>query len=558
VRTGSKGDSSFPPGQLVDEPDDPGHSHWLWEDANGDGKFDPAEFHVTGGGAYFTHLPFFDNDLNMWFDDNGNFWDEHGFVIREYKFLGLDSHGSPTWNYATPVDWGLTNYQEIHRVFYYPSTDTMIIVGNTQTIGGTGYIGVGRVIDRYDHWSAIPRPTAPEKLTLPPPSYEIVLPDPKTMPEECMGIAGNYIFVGTLFSAVQQIYDLKTGVYLGSISPGPEVRGQSGWIDMSYGVQPFQRANGEYEVLAEEDAYDKNILYRLRLPDSGYGVGEGLRADYYAGTNFEKLTATRVVPQVKPAADGTGGYSVKWTGQLRAVTSGSYVLHLLADAGARLTLNGVLAVDHWLSTPTRATYTATLSAGQLYPVELDYFHNKGNAHVVFSWTMPGASSATPIPRSQLYPAAVIGNGAGLHGDYYTGTKYDKLSFSRIDPTIDFDWSQKATDSRLGLTGYSVKWSGTIEPEYSERYKFSGKSDDGMRVTINGVPVVDHLVGHGEWTGTMPYDLVAGQRYPIQIEYYQDRGAAFGHLSWESASTPQEIVPTTQLYPAAPAFPIPSP
>jgi hypothetical protein len=43
-------------------------------------------------------------------------------------------------------------------------------------------------------------------------------------------------------------------------------------------------------------------------------------------------------------------------------------------------------------------------------------------------------------------------------------------------------------------------------------------------------------------------MVAGQKYSIEMDYYQHTGGAVASLSWSSPSTAEEIIPTTQLYP----------
>jgi hypothetical protein len=59
------------------------------------------------------------------------------------------------------------------------------------------------------------------------------------------------------------VYDTATGSSIAKLTPGIEVAGESGWVDIPYGLRAFQRANGEYVVFVEEDAKAKVIVYRL-------------------------------------------------------------------------------------------------------------------------------------------------------------------------------------------------------------------------------------------------------------------------------------------------------
>ena len=48
------------------------------------------------------------------------------------------------------------------------------------------------------------------------------------------------------------------------MAPGPEVGSKSGWVDVPYGISAHLRADGEYVIFVEEDAFAKNILYRWK------------------------------------------------------------------------------------------------------------------------------------------------------------------------------------------------------------------------------------------------------------------------------------------------------
>ena len=43
-------------------------------------------------------------------------------------------------------------------------------------------------------------------------------------------------------------------------------------------------------------------------------------------------------------------------------------------------------------------------------------------------------------------------------------------------------------------------------------------------------------------------LEAQQRYNIEVEFYNQTGGAVAHLYWSSPSTPNAVIPHTQIYP----------
>jgi RHS repeat-associated protein len=142
---------------------------------------------------------------------------------------------------------------------------------------------------------------------------------------------------------------------------------------------------------------------------------------------------------------------------------------------------------------------------------------------------------------------VAQNGTGLLGEYFSGMNLTTPDLFRIDPTVNFNWNNNSPDPSLAMTGYSVKWTGTVEALYSETYTFYTTSDDGARLWVNGQELINqwHDQGPTEYSGTIA--LVAGQQYSIEMDYYQDGGGAVATLSWSSASQGKEIIPAAQLY-----------
>src|SRR5688500_11029735 len=85
------------------------------------------------------------------------------------------------------------------------------------------------------------------------------------------------------------------------------------------------------------------------------------------------------------------------------------------------------------------------------------------------------------------------DGNGLTGTYYNGiTPPDPvsgspsiISFTRVDPNINFYWGSGAPAPGITADKFSARWVGQIEPRYSETYTFSTRSDEGVRLWIDG-------------------------------------------------------------------------
>ncbi|HTL06617.1 MAG TPA: PA14 domain-containing protein [Chitinophagaceae bacterium] len=175
---------------------------------------------------------------------------------------------------------------------------------------------------------------------------------------------------------------------------------------------------------------------------------------------------------------------------------------------------------------------------------------------------PAAAQATQITKSGSstigsFAASLWGDGKGLNGAYFNGANFSNPAFSRIDPNISFtEWSAGVHHAITSNT-YSVRWTGKIQPQFSEDYIFYLSSGGGHRLWIDNKLILDKWEEHyPDSFQSAPIRLVAGQRYDIKLEYFnQDADTGMG-LFWKSASLPLEYVPQSQLY-ASPASPTPS-
>ena len=134
----------------------------------------------------------------------------------------------------------------------------------------------------------------------------------------------------------------------------------------------------------------------------------------------------------------------------------------------------------------------------------------------------------------------VGSGAGLFGQYWANTTSAQFiapgfnatpTQTRIDPTINFTWSTTPPFTNVGPTVYCVKWTGAVEPQFTQTYTFTTTTDDGVRLFVNGQELINEWVDQGptSWTGQIA--LQAQQRYNIEMDYYQNGGGAVAELQW---------------------------
>ncbi|MEY2465861.1 MAG: hypothetical protein QOD03_382, partial [Verrucomicrobiota bacterium] len=156
----------------------------------------------------------------------------------------------------------------------------------------------------------------------------------------------------------------------------------------------------------------------------------------------------------------------------------------------------------------------------------------------------------------IYPS-VTPTGTGLTGQYFTNASSNYIStanfnpanlkMTRVDTNVDFTWGN-TTNPILNTSGYyTVRWTGQVQPQYSETYYFVANTDDGVKLWVNNQLVIDNWVNKSPSDVTGSISLQGGVRYNIKMEYYQNTGGAVAHLSWYSASQPKQIIPTLRLY-----------
>ncbi len=157
----------------------------------------------------------------------------------------------------------------------------------------------------------------------------------------------------------------------------------------------------------------------------------------------------------------------------------------------------------------------------------------------------------------IYPSPTL-KGAGLLGKYYTNasTTYSNsanfnptnLILTRVDPVIDFTWTNGTTPN-LSNGLYTVRWTGQVQPQFTETYFFDTVTDDGVRLWVSDQLLIDKWQSQSgtEWTNAIT--LQAGVRYDIRLEYLQNGGKAQAHLYWYSADVSRQVIPNSSLYPS---------
>ncbi|MCI4671722.1 MAG: PQQ-dependent sugar dehydrogenase [Bacteroidia bacterium] len=165
-------------------------------------------------------------------------------------------------------------------------------------------------------------------------------------------------------------------------------------------------------------------------------------------------------------------------------------------------------------------------------------------------------AAPSVERSFWITPVSTAEGTGLLATYFNDKDFQFVKGYRVDPQIDFRWGSGAPLQGMDLNTFAVAWEGEIESPVSELITFYATTDDGVRLYVNNQLVIDNWKDQGAETVSGTYSMLAWQRLPIRIEYYENRVYARSILEWSSASIDRNVIPSMFLYPAAnSSFPI---
>jgi hypothetical protein len=277
----------------------------------------------------------------------------------------------------------------------------------------------------------------------------------------------------------------------------------------------------------------------------------GLRAEVFDRDDLTGLRETRIDPGVAfewPKSGAAGRpFSMRWSGRVLPPTSGLWTFHVVSDDGVRLFVEDRALIDRWKEQgKTESTAPVELQAGRPVSLRLEYFNRTGPGSAHLLWSGPG-TPRQPVPPDALFPAPP--GGSGLKAEYFDDDALSRLRLSGVDPVIDFAWAEGSPHPSIRSDGFSARWTGWVVPRASGTWTFHTLADDGVRLWIDGRPVIDDWKVHGSEEHSGRVALEAGRRHAIRLEYFDKVSTARITLSWSGPGQARDVVPRSALHPA---------
>jgi hypothetical protein len=166
---------------------------------------------------------------------------------------------------------------------------------------------------------------------------------------------------------------------------------------------------------------DKESADRLAGKPWTLPKGRGLRAEIFAGRDFQKPFLARTEPDIDhnfqnatPDPRLPTAFSIRFSGYLKAPKPGRYKLTACVDDGIRLWLDNQLLLERWPSHVADHDITVDLT-GKPHALVLEYHQIANRAWVSLHWQNLDApdSPRVPIPPEAFFTDRAVAERAGI-------------------------------------------------------------------------------------------------------------------------------------------------
>lgn len=204
-------------------------------------------------------------------------------------------------------------------------------------------------------------------------------------------------------------------------------------------------------------------------------------------------------------------FSARWT-RRQWFDSGTYRFSYRSDDGIRLWVGDTLVVDDWRDRGAAWSFVDRYVSRGIHDVRVEYYEHRGAAVIQVAWERTGGGAAW---RAEYYDDRSL-SGSPVKVTY--------------DASIDFDWGYGSPDTAVPADDFSVRWTRTLGFNPGT-YRFHASCDDGVRVTVDGIRVVDAWYNQ-TLPNTRSGDITLGAgQHSVVVEYFERGGEASAHVWW---------------------------
>lgn len=137
--------------------------------------------------------------------------------------------------------------------------------------------------------------------------------------------------------------------------------------------------------------------------------------------------------------------------------------------------------------------------------------------------------------------------SGLTAEYFdTKELTGDPKVTTFTSNIGFDWGSGGPNEIVDRDTFAARFTGTISAPTTDTYTLEAYTDDGVRVFVDDVLVVDAWTDHSPASHRGTVSFTANTPKKIRFEYYENGGGAVAKLYWSAPSQPRQLVPSPRF------------
>jgi uncharacterized protein YraI len=257
----------------------------------------------------------------------------------------------------------------------------------------------------------------------------------------------------------------------------------------------------------------------------------GWKAEYFPNRN---LSGSPTLVQDSPNVDFNWGggappglpadnFSARYERTIN-FNPGSYRFRARSDDGIRVFVDGQPLIDQWNIHSGNFEFTADRSMYGNQTVRVEYFEGDGLAEVHLAFDPLSTSQPIDGGGSGEWQAAYYNN-PNLSGNPALTRREPRASYP-----LDQNWGGGSPASGIiNDDNWSARWTGTFYFDAGD-YQFQTNTDDGVRLYIDGLRVIDAW-GDGYKEPSNQFRRLGAGNHQITIEYYERGGGALNRVWW---------------------------
>ena len=221
----------------------------------------------------------------------------------------------------------------------------------------------------------------------------------------------------------------------------------------------------------------------------------------------------------------------------------SYLKNMVIDGNGQASVSYIDAHGRTIATALAGETTTNLDGLTTLPSGAETIKKNLLNNVVQGESLV-SSYTLPIHTEGPHTIAYLINKSNLRFDNscptptLTASYFDNISLSgtplsiRNETSINNEWGSGGP-AVVGLSTnlFSIRYEGTIISPVAGLHTFTATADDGVRLWVNGVLLIDKWFNQGPTAYSATYNFDAHTAYTIKMEYYENYGGATAKLWW---------------------------